>query len=345
MWMHIVIFIGLGGVFLGGILGKIPYKKYMSQGEFRRLLLVVLLGNLIGMGVTWQNNQDRFLQEEAYVLRPEYGQGNKRQQFQINTPQEETMVAIDIPEQPGEEGVVEEGEDTMNREESFLEEVRAAASALNEEKGDERRYYLPSQVNGQKISWAYPVDRGGNMLVSLAILAAIVIFVGKEREKERQRQLQQEQMLLDYPNLVTKLCLLMQAGMTVRRAFSKTALDYKRGKNLGQPQRYAYEEMLVTHYEMESGVSQAQAYESFGQRCQQEQYRTLGTLLAQNLRRGGKGLLDILERESQSAFADRKRRARIQGEAAATKLLIPMVLMLLVVLIILLVPACMSFYG
>lgn len=344
MWIHIVILAGLGGVWLGGCLRKIPYEKYMSRGDFRRLLLIVLVGNLMGMGLTWQNNHDRLLREGAYVLRPEYGQGNRRQQFQVNTPQEETVVAIDIPERPGEEETQEE-EPVKSREESFPEEVRAAAAALNEEKQDENRYYLPTQVGGQRLRWAYPVDYGGHMLASLAILAAIVIFVGKEREKERLRQRRQEQMLLDYPNLVTKLCLLMQAGMTVRRAFSKTALDYKRSRKAGHPQRYAYEEMLAAHYEMESGVSQAQAYESFGKRCGQAQYRTLATLLAQNLRRGGKGLLDILERESQSAFEDRKRRAKIQGEAAATKLLIPMVLMLLVVLIILLVPACMSFYG
>ena len=51
-----------------------------------------------------------------------------------------------------------------------------------------------------------------------------------------------------------------------------------------------------------------------------------------------------LEREAESAFEERKRNARVQGEEAATKLLIPMALMLLIVLVLLIVPACMSFY-
>lgn len=87
-----------------------------------------------------------------------------------------------------------------------------------------------------------------------------------------------------------------------------------------------------------------QAYENFAKRCGHPKYRTLSALLIQNLKKGNRQLLDILEKESAEAFEERKRYARVQGEAAATKLLIPMVLMLFIVLIILIVPACISFY-
>ena len=150
------------------------------------------------------------------------------------------------------------------------------------------------------------------------------------------------QMLLDYPNLITRLSLLIEAGMTVRRALGKIALDYKRKR--GRDVRYAYEELLKSYYEMESGVMEKQAYENFGTRCGHPKYRTLAALLAQNLKRGNRRLLEMLERESTEAFEERKRYARVQGETAAAKLLIPMVLQLVIVLVILIVPACMSFY-
>lgn len=149
-------------------------------------------------------------------------------------------------------------------------------------------------------------------------------------------------MLLDYPNLVTRLSLLLEAGMTVRKAFEKIALDYKRKKKGSG--RCAYEELLRAYYEMESGVMEERAYERFGRRCDHPKYRTLATLLIQNLKRGNRQLLDILEKESAEAFEERKRYARVQGEEAATKLLIPMTLMLMIVLVILIVPACISFY-
>ena len=45
------------------------------------------------------------------------------------------------------------------------------------------------------------------------------------------------------------------------------------------------------------------------------------------------------------AWVERKRKARVLGEAAATKLLGPMVLMLLVVMAVIMIPACLTFYG
>lgn len=74
-------------------------------------------------------------------------------------------------------------------------------------------------------------------------------------------------------------------------------------------------------------------------------YKTLSTLLVQNLQKGSQRLLEMLEMESTEAFDDRKRKARVLGEAAATKLLIPMMLMLLIVLAIIMIPAVLSFYG
>ena len=85
------------------------------------------------------------------------------------------------------------------------------------------------------------------------------------------------------------------------------------------------------------------AYERFGIRCNLVEYRTLSTLLIQNLKKGSSRFLPSLEEECRQAFQERKRRALIAGEEAGTKLLAPMILMLLVVLMILMVPSFLSF--
>ena len=102
--------------------------------------------------------------------------------------------------------------------------------------------------------------------------------------------------------------------------------------------------MIVCH-EMDSGVSEMEAYRRFGERCGQVKYKTFATLLIQNLQKGSRQLADMLEKESMEAWDERKRKARVLGEAAATKLLVPMILMLLVVMAVIMVPACLSFYG
>ena len=129
--------------------------------------------------------------------------------------------------------------------------------------------------------------------------------------------------------------------MIVRRAWKKMVDDYEEQKERWGT-RHAYEEMKQTMYEMESGISEAESYERFGRRCNIQEYMKLGALLSQNLRKGTKGLSQILKIEAIQAFEERKARAKRLGEEAGTKLLLPMFLMLSVVLIIVIVPAFLS---
>ena len=50
-------------------------------------------------------------------------------------------------------------------------------------------------------------------------------------------------------------------------------------------------------------------------------------------------------KEALEAWDERKRKARVMGETAATKLLVPMIMMLAVVMAIIMIPAFLSFYG
>lgn len=79
--------------------------------------------------------------------------------------------------------------------------------------------------------------------------------------------------------------------------------------------------------------------------CGHVKYKTFATLLIQNLQKGSRHMGEMLEKESVEAWDDRKRKAKVQGEAATTKLLFPMILMLGVVMAIVMLPACLSFYG
>jgi len=133
------------------------------------------------------------------------------------------------------------------------------------------------------------------------------------------------------------------AGTTVRNAWEQIVRDYqvKRDK-LQIGRRYAYEEMALVCHEIQNGVAETRAYENFGLRCRIPCYLKLSALLEQNLKKGNKGLTELLQLEVREAFEQRKELARCQGEEAATRLLLPMILMLLVVMILILVPAGLS---
>ena len=94
--------------------------------------------------------------------------------------------------------------------------------------------------------------------------------------------------------------------------------------------------------ELKNGRPESECYEVFGRRCESPVYRKFGMLLSQNLRKGTKGLTNLLQREAQEAFEERKNMAKKLGEEAGTKLMIPLFLMLAVVFVIVTVPAFLT---
>lgn len=220
------------------------------------------------------------------------------------------------------------------------EQLRTSANAGG------RYQKLPQEVDGKKITWTKLYAREGWLVTGIAVLTGVfLIFRQKSQEKEKQQQKEKE-MLLDYPLILNKLILFMRAGVSSRMAVQRVVAEYQRGKraNVNEKKkqgntRAAYEELSRMYFEMEQGISEEDAYERFGNRCGLVEYRTLATLLIQNLKKGSHQFLPSLEKECKNAFEERKRRALIAGEEAGTKLLIPMLIMLVIVLMMIMVPS------
>lgn len=200
---------------------------------------------------------------------------------------------------------------------------------------------LPDEVDGYRLSYEHSLPRTWLYILFIAGFAAFVIYTGRDKDLKAEVAKREREMLLDYPEIVSKLSLLIGAGLTLRAAFEKVASDYK--NRIYGRRSYALEEMLITVYRMKSGVSEYEAYLDFGKRCAVRRYTKLGALLSQNVKKGSAGLLAELEREVHDAFEERKANAKKRGEEAGTKLLIPMALMLSVVMIVIIVPAFMAF--
>ena len=152
-------------------------------------------------------------------------------------------------------------------------------------------------------------------------------------------------MQADYPDIVSRILLFLQAGLTVHSAMEKIAKDYINTCRIyGRKRRPAYEELVETYREMEGGMAEVRAYERFGNRCDSPEYKVLSVLLVQNLKKGNRGVLALLERESAAAIEERKRKAKICGEQASAKLLGPMFIQLALVMALVMIPAFLSFY-
>lgn len=230
---------------------------------------------------------------------------------------------------------------TLNEKEKLLKEVRETVHAAEEGSRKEQVVVLPKEVDGQKIVWKREAEHKAVYIAFLGGIAVLFIYVQDRQKKEKQRKEKERQMKLDYPEIVSQISLLVGTGMTVKNAWKKIVTNYQENRQT-KNMRYAYEEMLCTMREMQGGISEAECYEHFGKRCRLQKYMKLGTLLSQNLRKGTKGLVKILDDEAEQALEEKRQMAKKQGEEAGTKLLLPMSLMLIVVLLIVVVPAFLS---
>ena len=340
MWIHIVIFIMIFGTAIAWKAGWIPLDGIVDAKSRRLFFLTAAAGNILGMAVTAGSGSGMVYSSGLRLEKEETGAREERFLVRIDG-EEAGSVSVQVPEKES-DVPEEEPEAALSKEEEQELKIREILEQYNQEKNSKDYYYLPAEWKGKKFQWETPADNSGSLLSALAFAAAIVLMLKKAREEQEQKVKRSEQLLMDYPALVMKFTLLVQAGMTERKAFQKISLDYRRGHR-GKA-RFAYEEILAACNEMESGVSEAEAYRRFGERCAQIKYKTFATLLIQNLQKGSRRMSDMLEKESLEAWDERKRKARVLGEAAATKLLLPMAMMLMVVMAVIMIPAFLSFY-
>lgn len=217
-------------------------------------------------------------------------------------------------------------------------------NVIERESRKEEFMTLPSEIDGQTLYWSGKRSHNGLILLAMTPILTLLLYFGRDRDLHRQVADREEQMRMDYPELVSALALLIGAGMTVPGAWNKVAADYLVRRKKTKEKRYAYEEMLFMLHEMESGAAQAEAYERFGRRCRIASYNKLAAMLSQNVRKGSASLAALLREEARNVFEERKHMARALGEKAGTKLLAPMMLILCMIMVIIMVPAVTIYF-
>lgn len=283
--------------------------------------------------ISWESNDYFLIQPDGTVCNEE-----------LTEPQIVTLTAIfSYDERKWEEVLsVQVLPYQMSSEEQLMQDIVEAIRVQDLASRTESILTLPDYIGKGQVSWEEVISDSSNTFFFLLCIAALLVAWQKGREVDQKLEKRRKEMLLDYPEIVNKLVLYMGAGMTIRNAFLKMGEDYKKQKSIGR-YRYIYEEILLLGNELQSGVTETEAYAHLGKRCQLQVYRKLCTLLSQNLRKGSNDLFTMLKQEAEGAFEERKNMAKKMGEEAGTKLLVPMMMMLCIVMVIIMVPAYFSF--
>ena len=208
---------------------------------------------------------------------------------------------------------------------------------------EDESFELPHSAEGVDLIWSEKAEDNSLVLMILVLVAAVLIYVSKDRELSKEVEDRRQSMILEYPQFVSRLVLYLGAGMSVRGIFRLFAEQYRQEMENGRKKSFLYSEIARSCHELESGLPELSVYERMAVRCGAQQYTRLATLLSQNLKKGNGELLKLLYEESDKATTERMSIARKLGEEAGTKLLVPMIMMLLIVMVIVVVPAYLSF--
>ncbi len=168
-----------------------------------------------------------------------------------------------------------------------------------------------------------------------AFTTLIIAFYAPDRKLCERIKRKNFYIQYDFPDFLNKLVLLINAGMTVPRAWERIVGDRGNMTPL-------YEELNVTYLEIRNGKSETAAYEDFARRCRVREITKFVTLIIQNLRKGNGELVSLLKLQSNECWQLRKNMAKRLGEEASTKLILPLMIMFVGILVIVLLPAVMQ---
>jgi Flp pilus assembly protein TadB len=268
-----------------------------------------------GAMVEWVSNNPDFITVEGLVTRPEYGE----------EAQEVTLKAI-----------ISIG--ARQKEKEFIFTV--SPITLEEKLQDgievsEEHVALPTKVGEDSVAWG--TEKKSNALSAVVFSVGLILVIGlllfKELEdKHRQRN---REIKLDFPEFLSKLSLLLGAGLNIPRAWQRIAQS-------SRPDRILDKAINQTAIDIANGMPLPDAMEGFSSRLNMPEVSKFCSIIIQNLRRGDEELLIALRGLAQESWEGRKAVANKLAQEASTKLLLPMVLMLFAIMAVVMLPAGLS---
>lgn len=177
--------------------------------------------------------------------------------------------------------------------------------------------------------------------IKSGLLMAVAVFAGmllvgylpydglKARAKKRQEAIDR-----DFPNVISKIALLVTAGMNVVKAMEKTA---------NSSDTTMYLELQKAMKEMNQAVTLEAALVHMQCRCNNKYLDKMVSVITKSYVAGNANLADNLREINAECWLDKKHNSRRMSEAVQNKLFIPTMLMFVGILVVIMIPAMAGF--
>lgn len=160
------------------------------------------------------------------------------------------------------------------------------------------------------------------------IVAAVLIFY-MDYDTDNKIETRHKELMSDFPHMISQMVLLINAGMPLRDALRRVS-DGK--------ETCLYKEIKIMLKDIDNGMSEYEAMKAFSDRCNLLEIKKFTTTVLQNLEKGSSGLGSILAEMSNTIWLERSNKVRQMGEAASSKLMIPIMIIFIGILLMVMVP-------
>lgn len=163
------------------------------------------------------------------------------------------------------------------------------------------------------------------LFIVISLLMPIYVNMTMDtRIKERR-----EELLLDYPTVLSNMALFINAGLPLREAWDTVA---KSGT------RKLYVEMQRTSTSIHNGESEISAFTAFGAACKINELKKFASIICQNVQKGNSEMVQVMKQLSLEAWNAKKSIAVSRGKNAETLLIIPVGITFVAILAMVLIP-------
>lgn len=260
-------------------------------------------------------------EEEEIILTAELELGEVKEEFEINL----TIVPF---------------ETSASLEDIIKMRIERVMRYLND--NDTGSYLiLPKTIEGQKVKWYAPKKRSALLISIIMLIAVFILLSNKYSDVDKNIKRKKLEIERDFPDFISKLVLLLNAGLIVQIALEKISADYMKYNKIGD-KRPLYEELTVALNNVnESNTTLVLELRNFAIRCKVKEIMRFVSIVNENIHMGS-DLIDKLQSEADQTWRNRKNKAEELGRLAETKLTFPLVILLIVLITIIITPAMME---
>lgn len=163
----------------------------------------------------------------------------------------------------------------------------------------------------------------------LIIIFGSLIIWNNEREIEEMADYKRNRMISELPVVISKLVLLVGAGLTLRNAWEQIAND-------GEGQ--IYEEMKKVVEDKENGATDELAFGNFANRSEDKNLKKFAVAMVQNLQKGNAEQISFLRDMSTQMWDMKKKLIMKKLEDAKSLMIVPLFMIFIGILIMIIAP-------